>query len=78
MAEAPRAGRGTEGAATMDADEPRQNADRGLGIGEDLSDVSVSDLRDRVSALEREMARVVAEIEKKSAHEVAAAALFKT
>lgn len=46
-------------------------------IGDPLAALSIGELHARIAALEGEIARVRAEIEKKQAHEAAAAALFK-
>lgn len=46
-------------------------------IGDPLATLSIGELNARIAALEGEIARVRAEIEKKQAHEAAAAALFK-
>ena len=46
-------------------------------IGDPLATLSIDELQARIAALEGEIVRVRAEIEKKQAHEAAAAALFK-
>lgn len=48
-----------------------------MTVGEPLATLSIGELDQRIKALEEEIARVRAEIEKKQAHEAAAAALFK-
>ena len=48
-----------------------------MTVGEPLATLSIGELEQRIKALEAEIARVRAEIEKKQAHEAAAAALFK-
>lgn len=60
----------------MDWDEPRVRPQ--ATIGEPLGTLSVAELEARISALEGEIARVRAELEKKRAHESAAAKLFKS
>lgn len=48
-----------------------------MTVGEPLATLSIGELEQRIKALEAEIARVRAEVEKKQAHEAAAAALFK-
>lgn len=60
-------------------DEPLAGGARTVAhvVGQDLGALSVDELRERVSALEAEVARLRSEIEKKSAHKGAADLLFK-
>jgi uncharacterized small protein (DUF1192 family) len=63
----------------MDADElfpPKKPS--GIAIGDNLATLSVSELEQRVHALESEIERVRAEIERKRQHEAAARAIFKS
>ena len=46
-------------------------------IGENLDEVSLAELAQRIESLEAEIARVRAEIERKQAGKAAAAAFFK-
>ncbi|HUJ37564.1 MAG TPA: DUF1192 domain-containing protein [Hyphomicrobium sp.] len=61
----------------MDWDEVRPKPKPGAAIGENLETLSVAELEARILELEREIARVKAELEKKRRHEDAASALFK-
>jgi len=61
----------------MDWDEVRPKPKPGTAIGENLETLSVAELEARILELEREIARVKAELEKKRRHEDAASALFK-
>lgn len=61
----------------MDWDEARPKPATGPMIGENLATLSVAELEARIGALEREIARVKAELEAKRKHESAASALFK-
>ena len=60
----------------MDWDEarPRPKA----AIGENLTTLSLGELEQRVTDLEREITRVKEEISKKRAHEAAASSFFKS
>lgn len=60
----------------MDWDEERPKPVKAVTIGENLETLSVAELAHRIKALEAEIARVAAELEKKRAHEAAAAQLF--
>jgi uncharacterized small protein (DUF1192 family) len=60
----------------MDWDEERPKPVKGVVLGESLETLSVAELDARIKALEAEIARVSAELEKKRAHEAAAASLF--
>ena len=62
----------------MDWDDVRPKPKPAAVLGEDLSKLSVDDLATRLSALQSEVARVETEIAARRAHEVAAAALFKS
>lgn len=61
----------------MDWDEVRQKPQKGATLGEDLTTLSIADLRLRITACETEIARLAAEIAKREAHEAAASRLFK-
>ncbi len=63
----------------MDWDDisPKKKPAGTVEIGQSLETLSVSELEGRIGALEAEIQRVKAELEKKRAHEAAAAALFK-
>ena len=65
------------GDATMDWDDVQPKSRKAITIGEPLQTLSVSDLHERVAALEDEIRRVKSEIAAKQAHEQAAAAFFK-
>ena len=62
----------------MDWDDiaPKTKA-RQAALGDNLSALSVGELEERIVAFETEIARVRQELQKKRAHEAAAAALFK-
>ena len=57
-------------------DEPRKKAPA-HEIGQDLSLLSINELRDRISQLEAEVARLKADIDAKGATKAAAEAFFK-
>jgi len=57
-------------------DEPRKKAPV-HEIGQDLSLLSINELRDRIGQLEAEIARLKADIEAKGATKAAAEAFFK-
>jgi len=61
----------------MFEDEPSGKPAAGIMPGEDLSGLSVQELRERVEALESELVRARAMIESKQAGKSAAEALFK-
>jgi uncharacterized small protein (DUF1192 family) len=61
----------------MDWDDVQPKSLKAITVGEPLQTLSVSDLEERVAALEEEIRRVKAEIAAKQAHEKAAAAFFK-
>lgn len=61
----------------MDWDDVLPKPKPPAAIGESLEFMSLDELQARIKALEDEIARVRAEIDKKQAHEAAAAALFK-
>ena len=61
----------------MDWDDVQPKSRKAITVGEPLQTLSVSDLEERVSALEDEIGRVKTEIAAKQAHEKAAAAFFK-
>jgi len=54
-----------------------QKAAKVVTLGETLETLSVAELEGRIAALEEEVGRVEAELNKKRAHEAAANALFK-
>ena len=62
----------------MDSDdnEPRPRIEH--IIGQDLSDVSIPELKTRITLLHAEIARLTADIEAKSALKTAAENIFKT
>ena len=60
----------------MDWDDKPKPA-KALTVGEDLSTISVGELKARITALEAEIQRVQAEIATKKARASAAADLFK-
>lgn len=61
----------------MDWDDERPKPKRVVTVGEILDTHGIAELEERVAALEAEIARTRAEIEKKRRHEAAAASLFK-
>lgn len=61
----------------MDWDDITPKPSAGATIGENLETLSVAELEARIVELEREIARVKAELDKKRHHEDAASALFK-
>ncbi len=50
----------------------------GLAVGDSLEALSLAELEQRIKALEAEIVRVRAEIDRKRRHEEAARALFKS
>lgn len=62
----------------MDLDDLVPKKPAGAMLGESLSAFSVGELKDRIGALEAEIERVKQELDRKQAHEKAAAALFKS
>ena len=60
----------------MDWDEARPKP-QGARLGENLATLSVGELEARIEALEAEIVRVKAELERKRAHEAAAARLVQ-
>ena len=60
----------------MEADEP-QNVTAGIMVGEILDLLSVSELEHRIQALESEISRIRAEIDRKQASKTAADAFFR-
>jgi len=61
----------------MDWDEARPAPSKSASIGDNLETLSVAELEARIEAFAAEIQRVKAELERKRAHESAAAALFK-
>ncbi|NOT71248.1 MAG: DUF1192 domain-containing protein [Hyphomicrobium sp.] len=61
----------------MDWDDALPKPKPQAAIGDNLATLSVSELEARIAAFASEIERVKAELEKKRAHEAAAAALFK-
>jgi uncharacterized small protein (DUF1192 family) len=59
-------------------DEERPKPKRDHLVGEPLDTISVEELHDRVNLLQREIARLEAEIQRKNASKSAADALFKS
>lgn len=63
----------------MDWDEARARmASKAIGVGDDLRQLSIGELEQRIQALRDEIARVEAELAAKRRHEAAASALFKS
>jgi uncharacterized small protein (DUF1192 family) len=62
----------------MDWDEAQAKGKNEVIVGETLSRMSIGEPEARVAALEAEITRTNAEIEKKKAHSAAAGAIFKT
>lgn len=62
----------------MDWDESRPATQTGGSVGDNLETLSVAELEERIAAFSQEIERVKAELERKRAHESAAAALFKS
>lgn len=62
----------------MDWDDVMPKGTPRIAIGDPLASLSLGELEARIKALNDEIARARAEIEKKQAHEAAAAALFKS
>ena len=62
----------------MDWDEDAPKKQTTLSLGEDLSTLSVDELRQRIEALREEISRVEQEIKAKEAHGAAANAIFKS
>ncbi len=61
----------------MDWDEAKFITAKSVTFGEDLSTLSIAELDARIAALDAEITRVRAVIDKKKQHETAASALFK-
>jgi uncharacterized small protein (DUF1192 family) len=61
----------------MDWDDVRPPPPKGTAIGDNLETLSVAELETRIAAFAAEIERVRAELERKRAHESAAAALFR-
>lgn len=61
----------------MDWDDERPKPKRTVTVGEILDAHGIAELEERVAALDAEIARTRAEIDKKRKHEAAAASLFK-
>lgn len=61
----------------MDWDDVRPTIGKTITVGEPLEVLSLSDLEERIAALEAEIVRVKSEMAAKQAHEQAAAAFFK-
>lgn len=63
----------------MDWDEARaRTTAKPIGVGEDLSQLSIAELEHRIKALRDEIVRVEAEVAAKRRHEAAASALFRS
>ncbi|HRN88314.1 DUF1192 domain-containing protein [Hyphomicrobium sp.] len=62
----------------MDWDDVRPPARKSASIGDNLETLSVAELEERIGAFSDEIERIRAELERKRAHESAAAALFKS
>ena len=62
----------------MDWDEIRAApASKAVALGEDLSQLSIAELEQRIGALQVEIGRVETELAAKRRHEAAASALFR-
>ena len=61
----------------MDWDDIQKKPVKAVALGESLETLAIAELVQRIAALQNEIERVEAELEKKRAHEQAAAALFK-
>ena len=62
----------------MDWDDVRPKTASIVTLGENLMNLSVADLKERIIACEAEVARVRTEITKREAHEKAASQFFKS
>jgi uncharacterized small protein (DUF1192 family) len=62
---------------SIDWDDLKPKAPKGVTLGESLESLSVGELEARITALNKEIERVQAELAAKKAHEAAAAAVFK-
>lgn len=62
----------------MNWDDDRPRPARTITVGEPIDSHGLVELRERVAALEAEITRTKAEIERKRSIEVAAASLFKS
>jgi uncharacterized small protein (DUF1192 family) len=62
---------------TMDWDDLKPKPKKAITVGEDLTNLSVSELEARIGELSQEIERVKAELGAKKAHEAAAAEIFK-
>ena len=62
----------------MDWDDVRPKTASIVTLGENLTALSVADLKERIIACEAEVTRVQAEITKRAAHEKAANQFFKS
>lgn len=61
----------------MDFDEPRRPAKPQITLGEDLSLMSVEELRSRIQALKAEIVRIELELEAKTSSRGVAESVFK-
>jgi uncharacterized small protein (DUF1192 family) len=61
----------------MDWDDLQPKKPKSVVVGEDLRHLGLAELKERVAALQAEIARVETEIAAKKAIEAAAAAIFK-
>ena len=61
----------------MEFDEPRRPAKPQITLGEDLSLMSVEELRWRIQALKAEIARIESELEAKTSSRSVAESVFK-
>ncbi|HJU32584.1 MAG TPA: DUF1192 domain-containing protein [Hyphomicrobiaceae bacterium] len=62
---------------SIDWDDLKPKATKGVTLGESLESLSVGELEARIAALRKEIERVETELATKKAHEAAAAAIFK-
>ena len=61
----------------MDWDDVRPKPEARITLGDNLTTLSIADLKQRIAGCEAEIVRLSAEIAKREAHEKAASPLFK-
>lgn len=66
------------GGGVMDEEDTQRLNTGVITVGDDLSNLSVAELSERIERLKAEIVRVDAELARKKAHEEAASALFKS
>ncbi len=62
----------------IDGDEPRAKKASEIVVGADLSAISVEELEERISMLKAEIARLIAEIDKKQSSKASAESFFRS